>query len=189
MDYQNYRDIDLIDASLESNHVAFAELVSRYESKVAGIVFSFLGKNSEAEDIGQEVFIRFYENLGKFRQESSVGTFLVRMAINASLNALKKIKHKKNLQDAWWEQQMLEQEHQKETPDEVAMKNRVQIAIRQLQLEFQTVVVLRIMEGYSTKETAEILNIPVGTVLSRLSRAQKQLKDILSTPIKDAHSK
>ena len=67
------------------------------------------------------------------------------------------------------------------TPDEHAdMKDIVHYEISRLDTDFQAVVTLRMMEGYSTEETAEILGIPLGTVLSRLSRAQKKLKLVLA---------
>ena len=69
---------------------AFTELVKKYERPVAAIVKSMLGNCSEAEDVGQEVFINFYKNLSRFRFESGVKTYLIRIAINLSLNELKR---------------------------------------------------------------------------------------------------
>ena len=68
--------------------------------------------------------------------------------------------------------------HQSEA---TSSKELIDIALEQLEPKFKSVVVLRLIDGYSTEETAKILNLPLGTVLSRLSRAQLKLKDILSS--------
>lgn len=88
-------DEELIKESRNGNMLAFKVLVERYESKVAGVVKSMLGDTPEASDVGQEVFIRFYESLEKFKGESLLGTYLIRIAINLSLNELKRIKRRK----------------------------------------------------------------------------------------------
>jgi RNA polymerase sigma-70 factor (ECF subfamily) len=86
------QDERLIIQSKAGDVAAFKELVQRHEGKVAGVVKSMLGSTPEAEDVGQEVFIKFYESLDKFRGDSMVSTYLVRIAINLSLNELKKRK-------------------------------------------------------------------------------------------------
>jgi RNA polymerase sigma-70 factor (ECF subfamily) len=81
----------------KGNSSVYRELVIRYESQIASTIISMLGKGPEAEDIGQEVFIRFYKAIPRFRGESSVGTYLTRIAINLSLNEIKRRKRKKNI--------------------------------------------------------------------------------------------
>lgn len=85
-------DEKLIEAILAGNDNAFKEIVRRYEARVAATVFGMLGKCAEAEDVGQETFIRFYNSLKNFRGDSAVGTYLTRIAINLSLNELKRRK-------------------------------------------------------------------------------------------------
>jgi RNA polymerase sigma-70 factor (ECF subfamily) len=82
----------LIGKSNDGDMAAFKMLVVRHEGKVAGVIRSMLGATPEAEDVGQEVFIRFYDSLSKFRGDSQVSTYLIRIAINLSLNELKKRK-------------------------------------------------------------------------------------------------
>ena len=171
----------LIAAAKAGDADAFKQLVKRYESRVAATVIGMLGNCPEADDVGQETYIRFYNGLDKFRGDSSVATYLTRIAINLSLNELKRRKrrsflffHKAN------------EEEEFDVPDESAStdygdeKETVQKAIGELEPKFRSVVVLRLIDGYSTRETAKILKIPVGTVLSRLGRAQKKLKQLLS---------
>jgi len=170
----------LIQASREGDETAFRQLVKQYQSRVASTVIGMLGNCPEAEDVGQETFIRFYNNLKNFRGDASVGTYLTRIAINLSLNELKRRNRKslifyRKLSDD--DLDIADQNRGTEFDDK---KEIVQHAIQQLEPKFRSVVVLRLMDGYSTAETAEILKLPIGTVLSRLARGQQKLKKILS---------
>jgi len=169
-------DENLVTDSRNGDMKSFKLLVERYESKVAGVIKSMLGDTPEALDIGQEVFIRFYESLDKFRGESSLGTYLIRIAINLSLNEIKSRKKR----NSFFSQADAGLNVNIETVNSNDLKEAVNYEISRLESEFKLVVVLRMIEGYSTEETAEILDIPLGTVLSRLSRAQKKLKSMLS---------
>lgn len=176
---ENISDEILIEKSKAGEMAAFKALVSRHEGKVAGVVHSMLGATPEAEDVGQEVFIRFYDALGKFRGDSSVGTYLVRIAINLSLNELKRRK-KANARYASIEQA----DQVKEREETMDLKEHLSYAFHRLEPEFQSVATLRLIEGYSTEETADILGIPIGTALSRLARAQQKLRSSLSKKLK-----
>lgn len=172
-------DYELVERSRSGDQQAFAEIVRRYKSKIASTVFGMLGKNDEAEDIGQETFIRFFISINNFRGESSLGTYLTRIAINLSLNAIKRKKLRKFLSF----NKMLEEGSDIEDTGQVNRdKDQDEIihkAIEKLNPKHRAVIVLRLIDEYSTEETAKILNIPVGTVLSRLARAQDKLKEIL----------
>src|SRR4249920_891748 len=85
-------DADLMALARSGDDRAFAVLVERYEGAVAAVVIGMLGAGDDADDVGQETFIRFYRSLGSFRGESSTKTWLQRIAINLSLNALKRRK-------------------------------------------------------------------------------------------------
>jgi len=173
-------DEQLIQASKGGDDDSFKQLITRYESRVASTVIGMLGKCPEAEDVGQETFIRFYNNLKNFRGDASIGTYLTRIAINLSINELKKRQRKskiffRNLSDDDFD--VVDEKGQNPFDDQ---KEIVQRAIQTLEPKFRSVVVLRLIDGYSTAETAEILKLPIGTVLSRLARGQKKLKEILS---------
>ncbi len=167
-------DVDLLERSKSGDASAFKQLVIRHERRVAGVVYSMLGRTPEAEDVGQEVFIRFYQSLGKFKGDSALSTYLIRIAINLSLNEIRKRKRNNVLF-------VSEEAGQNSKAPEVNQdtKDMVQYELKKLDPDFQSVVTLRLIEGYSTEETSEILGIPLGTVLSRLSRAQKKLKSVL----------
>ncbi|MBS1949761.1 MAG: hypothetical protein OJF59_002613 [Cytophagales bacterium] len=168
-------DQELVQNTLTGDLSAFKTLVNRHEGKVAGVVRSMLGQTAEAEDVGQEVFIRFYESLGKFRGDSAVSTYLTRIAINLSLNELKRRKRRFSLFAS--DDEATHVKAKDETHD---LNEMLDMEFKRLEPEFRTVATLRLVEGYSTEETAEILNLPMGTVMSRLARAQKKLKEGLS---------
>ena len=83
-------DLELTRRARDGDDHAFRELVDRYESRVAATVVGMLGPGPDAEDVGQETFIRFHAALGRFRGEAALGTYLTRIAINLSLNASKR---------------------------------------------------------------------------------------------------
>ncbi|MFQ6114041.1 MAG: RNA polymerase sigma factor [bacterium] len=173
---------ELIQQARDGDNKAFEELVKRYESQVAATVIGMLGKGQEADDVGQEVFIRFYKALHSFREESSLGTFLTRIAMNLSLNELKRRKRRQLFFKKTEDNMTNMTTNSDDTITKHERQQLVQRAIQKLEPKFRAVIVLRLIEGYSTEETARILKIPIGTVLSRLSRAQRKLREIL-TPV------
>lgn len=176
-------DEELVIAAREGDDDAFKEIVVRFEPIVARTVIGMLGDCAEADDVGQETFIRFYKALPRFRGDSSVKTYLTRIAMNLSLNELKRRKRRR-LRFATKpveEYHDLADEKQERAGD--VDKERVWMAIGELEDKFRSVVVLRLIDGYSTEETGRILGIPLGTVLSRLSRGQKKLRELLGPHI------
>ena len=172
-------DQEIIKRILAGETDLYREIIVKYESQIAAVIYGMIGKTPEAEDIGQETFIRFYKNLKNFRGDSGVGTYLTRIAINLSLNEIKRRK-RKNMMFVYEENNKLEIQHDENISENNEDKDLIHKAIQNLSPKFRSVIVLRLMQGYSTKETAKLLNIPVGTVLSRLTRAQKKLKQMLS---------
>lgn len=178
-------DHELIKKTRAGDAQAFERLVKRYESQVAATVTGMLGKSDEADDVGQEVFIRFYKAIDKFREDSGLGTYLTRIAINLSLNALKRRKRRWSLFKSTDDESKEIAVDPNDSFATAEKKEIVHAAIQELDHDFRAVVVLRLIDGYSTAETAAILEIPQGTVLSRLSRAQKKLKEILTPLIEE----
>lgn len=186
MTEQQATDREWVARAKEGDERAFRALVEHYESQVAATVIGMLGRGDEADDVGQETFIRFYESLDKFRGEAAVGTYLTRIAINLSLNA---IERRQRMRWRFWSR-----DDEDNTPIEPGVDGRLQraaldsseqvhAALQKLNPDFRAVVVLRMLEGYSTKETAELLEIADGTVLSRLSRGMKQLQEIFKSEV------
>lgn len=176
-------DQELLERSRNGDQSAFRMLIERYENQVAATVISMLGPGDSADDVGQETFVRFYRALERFRGESTLGTYLTKIAMNLSLNELKKRQRwrrfftSENL-DAYKDDVRLADEDAGHAS--FADVQLVHRALERLAPEFRSVIVLRLIQGYSTRETAEILEIPGGTVLSRLSRGQEKLREIIT---------
>ncbi len=177
-------DSDLLERARTGDQQALRMLVERYEGRVAATVIGMMGRGAEADDVGQETFIRFYRAMGRFRGDASLGTYITRIAINESLKALKKRQR--------WTKRFFSPDDDDSAirnaavddapPQEDADRERViRRALDRLTPDHRAVVILRILEEHSTKETAAILGIPEGTVMSRLKRALKALQ-------RDAHS-
>jgi RNA polymerase sigma-70 factor (ECF subfamily) len=172
---------------------AFAAIVARYEARVAATAIGMLGPGDEAEDVGQETFIRLYRSLDRFRGDASLATYLTRIAMNLSLTALRRRR-------SWFARfvpagtgrGMHGSVEHRPGPGVEAMpagasgnalesllreerRERVRAALEGLKPEHRAVVVLRWIEGLSTREAADALGVPEGTVMSRLSRAMDRL--------------
>lgn len=178
--YRHTSDEELVRAALEGDKSSFGEIVNRYKSMVARTVKGMLGDTVFSEDIGQEVFIKLYHSLSGFRGEAKLSTYIQKIAVNLTLNELKRRKRFFSMFSYKGDDEMYEID----LPGDDAEGKRdareiVNKALMALDPKFRVIVAMRMLQGYSTKETAEILELPLGTVLSRLSRAQEQLKDIL----------
>ncbi len=178
--YRQAEDSELISASIAGDKLAFGEIMERYRRMVARTVKGMLGDSVYAEDIGQEVFIKLYNSLSEFRGEAKLSTYIQKIAINLTLNEIKRRKRFFSMFSQKGNSEMHEIEiadfDSEEKRDAAELVNK---ALMGLEPKFRIVVAMRMLQGYSTKETAEILELPLGTVLSRLSRAQEQLKNIL----------
>jgi RNA polymerase sigma-70 factor (ECF subfamily) len=183
-DSENETDLCLVSCALKGNEVAFGKIVKSYKERIERTIFSILGDTQEAEDVGQEVFIKFYYSMGNFRGDAKLITYLTRIAINLSLNELKRRK-RKNLRlflygDKIKSGQNSEEKFIKNTED----KDLIEKAIEKLSPKLRSVIVLRFMNSYSIKEIAETLALPKGTVLSRLSKGQEKLLKIIDQLVK-----
>jgi len=180
LDTNNQEDLKLIERVKGGDKAAFSHLVRKYEPVVAATAIGMLGRGDDAEDVGQNVFIRFYNAIGDFRGEASLSTYLTRIAINLSLNEIKRRKRRNMFivgrRDEDVEIDFTDTQNAAEDYDTKEVVNK---ALQQLEPKFRSVVVLRMLQGYSSAETAKILKLPLGTVLSRLSRTQDKLKELL----------
>lgn len=161
----HHSDQELIEACLTGEQQAFAALVDRYKNNVATVVLNMTSDPDLTAELSQQTFIRLYRFLHKYRAESSLKTFVVRMAINLTLNELKRRKHRNFGQLEEASAFIVSSTGYRED------KELIQKALQALKPDHRSVITLRHIEGYSTKECAQILEIPEGTVLSRLSRA------------------
>lgn len=174
-------DEELLDRARAGEDRAFGLLVARYEGVVASTVIGMLGPGDEAEDVGQETFIRFHRAMERFRGESSLTTYLTRIAINLSLTA---IRRRKRWSDRFKGSTIAAARVSSSDDPETGLDRRLRAewlwgGINQLSAGHRAVVVLRMIDGYSTRETSRILGAPEGTVMSRLARAMERLESHL----------
>ena len=180
-------DQELVEQARVGSQPAFRQLVLRYEVMVRSTIQGMIGPQPQVDDIAQEVFVRFYLSLDQFRGDAALSTYLVRIAINLSLNEIKRrlrALEKTSFPGEDGFRQLVDL--QSKQLDSFDLKDLLQQAIQRLVPEMRSVVVLRLIDGYSVEETAKILDVPMGTVASRLARSQKKLQEWLQ-PILDKH--
>lgn len=183
----------LVTEAKAGSYEAFEELVNRYEKKIYRLGLNLTGNPEDAEDMLQETFLKAFEHLPTFREDSRFYTWIVRIAINQGLMKLRKRRSSKEVQldepsnddggvmpreFADWRPNP-EQELQR-----AELETILQDAARALPLTFRTVFFLRDVEGLSTEETAEMLNLSEGAVKARLFRARLRLREELSKTLK-----
>lgn len=185
-------DGELVKAFQAGDKAAFDKLVLKHKDKLFNLCYWFLGDKQEANDSAQDVFIKIYRSLKKFRLESAFSTWLYRIASNTCKNRLKSLEHRQKKKMVWLDNpgDLDNREHsakiQAESPSpmlELEKKERmmlIQKAIGLLPAEQRTVVVLRDIEGLSYEEVTNITGFNLGTVKSRLSRARLELRKKLT---------
>jgi len=171
----------LITALKRGDERAYSEVLNLHKQQIASTVIGMLGTVPEAEDVGQEVFIRFFRNIQNFKGEAKISTYLTRIAINLSLNELARRKRKWHF---FYSGDYLEEKiinySLTDSEDKDERIDLLRRAILLLDAKYREVIVLRTTQAYSFKEIAEVLKLPIGTVLTRYSRAQKKLTELLN---------
>lgn len=171
---------ELIAQAQGGDRNAFNELVRIHARGVFNVVYHMCGDAHVAEDAAQETFIRAWQNLTSYRPQTSLRNWLYRIAFNAGMDMLRK--EKRILPD---DIEDLHLRDEQPDPESLASQNErtavVQRAVMSLPDASRAVLVLREYEGMSYHEIAEALDIPVGTVMSRLNYARKVLKDTLKS--------
>src|SRR5438445_6095652 len=179
---------DLVHGLQPGSEPAFDWLVTHYHAPVYNLILGMLGDTSDAADGTQEVFLKAFRGIRKFRQGSSLKTWLYRIAIREALNQKRWFKRhlQKNVSiDAEPEegQARFEIADACGTPFEQLaaheIQDAVQGALQQVPEAFRSAVILRDLEGLSYEEVAEVLECSVGTVKSRILRGRRALKEIL----------
>lgn len=173
----------------KGDRAAFESLIIPYERKIYNIAFQIFKNEQDAFDATQEVFVKVYNNLSSFKFNASFSTWLHRLAMNTCIDAYRKRKRYDErtttleIEDDSGNSKVRELPSQGDTPETAMIRKEtiknVQQAIEQLNAEHKEVVILRDIQGLSYEEVAQILDISLGTVKSRLSRARGYLKELL----------
>ncbi|MBM7582584.1 RNA polymerase sigma-70 factor (ECF subfamily) [Caldicoprobacter guelmensis] len=176
----------LVEKAKKGDMVAFEELVSLYAKKIYNYCYRMTNNKEDAEDLAQEVFIKVYKNLKSFKGNSKISTWIYRIAYNTCIDKYKKGSKVDTVslnpgkdEDAVG----IELVSGDPLPEEEVIKKeryrKLQACIAALKPEYKTVIILRDIQNYSYEEIAEILQVPLGTVKSHISRARAALSDAL----------
>ncbi len=185
---------DLLAALKAGDRQACAELVRRYSPQLYRVVLRILGSQEEAEEALQEAFISACDKIKSFRGDSQLGTWLYRVATNAALMRLRKLKHSHLSLDA-----PVETDEGTVLPRNLAdwrfdphrvaltseLREILEEAIRSLPETLRVVFILRELEGLSTLETAQALGISESATKVRLHRARMMLRELLAPYVAD----
>jgi RNA polymerase sigma-70 factor (ECF subfamily) len=176
-------DAPLIAATLAGDSAAFGQLVGRYQDRLYNALFRVLGSAEDARDIVQDAFVQAYTKLNTFRGSSKFYTWLYRIAFNLAMSHARRQRPTRSLERA---RDVFGGEPVDGRPmPEANLTQREQVtlvhtALAALNPEYRQILVLRELEGCRYDEIAEILELPAGTVRSRLFRARLQLRDQLA---------
>ena len=174
-------DENIVERALTGDAEAFGELVRRWERRIFALTYGMLGREEDARDATQETFIAAFRNLRGFRGEAKVSSWLHRIAVNQCITRQRRAKVRSET--------ALEEEHERDavtfatstifSPARVVEKRQATQAVRRaingLPVELRQVVVMKEFEDLTFKEIADILELPLSTVKSRLYTALKQL--------------
>jgi len=182
-------ELELVSSARKGDTGAFSTLLRRYEGKIFRLAMNITQNREDAEDVLQEAFFKAYEHLDQFQGNSKFYTWIVRIAVNQALMKLRKRKSDRTVsldeqidtgedmvvrEIATWDPDPEERYSQEE------LNTILTEAIDELAPIYRTVFTLRDVDGLSTEETADVLELSVPAVKSRLLRARLQLRDRLT---------
>ncbi|WP_226038562.1 RNA polymerase sigma factor SigW [Aquibacillus saliphilus] len=168
----------------KGNQSAFEDVVAFYQNKVYQICYRIIGNAHEAEDLAQETFIRAYVNIHSFDSRRKFSTWLYRIATNITIDRIRKKKPDYFL-DAevkgtdgldMYSQLSSDQPLPEDEVESIELQNYIQEEIMNLPAKYRSVIALRFVDELSLNEISEILNIPVGTVKTRIHRGREALR-------------
>ena len=168
-------DVQLIAAARKGDRRAMAALYTAHSGRVYSVVRRMVGDDHLAEDVSQDAWLRAFEKLHQFRGESSFGTWMHRLAVNASLNRLRRQSRRPDVEAA-------ADRHPDPPPTDETVLNQKILgqALDRLSPGYRTVLVLHDVEGLTHEEIAERTGVAVGTSKSQLHKARARMRDMLS---------
>lgn len=181
-------EIEFVEKLKSGDQAAFEQMVNRYSGDIYGLLYRIMRDPEEAGDVTQETFIRAFKAISRFRGDASVKTWLFRIAINQSRNRYRWWKRRKREKTVSLDATVCATERPLSevvpsdvpTPEDETLRNEragiLHDAIARLPEHFREAVVLCDIQGFAYEEIAEILNINLGTVKSRISRGREELR-------------
>lgn len=182
-------DAELLRAVMAGDGTAYRGLVEKYQGRVYAMVYGMVRNREDARDITQEAFVKAYRNLASFRLESSFYTWLYRIAMNLSIDFVRRRKRRETngfdegIASRDVDGAIAEVHHEDGPARQLERKQlfaRIMDAMEKLPEDQREVILLRELEGLQYKEIADVMGIPEGTVMSRLFYARKKLQKLLN---------
>lgn len=175
---------ELIARLQKPDEAAFEELIRQYEKKVYTLCFRMCGNSEDAEEAAQDAFLALWRGIDRFRQESSLSTWIYRLATNACIDTLRRRKKQSGSVSLDDEELFVDAVDTSPQPQETVEHRETQKLLQEglsaLPEEYRKVLILREIEGLSYTEIAESASIELGTVKSRISRGRSLLRNFLS---------
>ena len=177
-----YSDEQLMSLFQGGDENAYIELVNRYKDKLINFIFNYLGDLESSEDVVQETMIKLYKKKHYYKEIAKFSTWLYTIAKNLANTELRKRKQRKTTllshfskDDKTYELPSNDPEPGQEIQTDIVNKI-IRVAVNQLSEKFKIVIVLRDIQGLAYEDISEIINVPIGTVKSRINRARLQLQ-------------
>ena len=148
-----------------------------YRTRVYNLVLRISGEQ-DAEELCQEVFIKIFKNIGKFRGESAIGTWIYRLAVNAALTHVTRKPKERSLDDCAWEEPAAPV-----TLRDPRLRERIEGALTALPGGYRAVMVLHDVDGLSHEEISDILGCSIGTSKSQLFKARQRMRELLGPAV------
>ena len=170
----------------KKNYLAFEKLLSRYERPIYNLSFKFMRNKEKAEEVTQDTFLSVFRNLDNFRLESSFKTWIYRVATNFALMKIRKNKRSKEFlsEDSTLDTNITNRNSDPENAyEKMELTELIKDAIAKLPQIYRTAFLLRDVEGFSNQEVADILNISLPALKSRILRARLLMRDYLGEHI------
>ena len=175
-------DFEIIQMTLSEATEAFGELVEKYQGRLYNSIVQVFGQR-DAEDITQDAFVKAFQNLASFRGTSSFYTWLYRIAFNSAVSHFRKqpsTKSIEELQEAIGDHLADDSARPDESMEKKERNKQIQRALELLREEHRTILILREVEKMSYEMMANLFQVPVGTIRSRLHRARMCLREVSS---------
>ena len=183
---QQAEELDLIERAQGGNNQAFRELVETHQRFVYSVAMRFTGDIAEAEDITQEVFVKLWKNLGKYREGVKLTTWLYKIIANHCFDYLKSASKRQQLKSVDMESaQIADAASQESHLDDRELISVITVLAKQLTPKQQTIFVLRDLEGLSIDEVCEISGMSPGTMKSNLYYARVKIREDLTKYYKE----
>ncbi|MCP4723383.1 MAG: sigma-70 family RNA polymerase sigma factor [bacterium] len=176
------KEADLIKRIQEGDTGLFDYLVTQYQQRIYYTVIRIVVNHDDANDVVQEAFVKAYKNLDSFKEGYRFYTWLYRIAINSALNFIQHKKQRGESLETMKDEHRFDPKEKKDLEEDYVhseLQGNVREALESIPPDMRSVFTLRVFEDMSYKEIADTMDISIGTVMSRLSRARTMLKSVL----------